>query len=57
MESSHGLADPKKPLITSYSALKITILTVADTTFLTIMQKGKNRWNDLPPDITKMQVA
>ena len=43
METSAGLTDPEKPLITLNSALNITMITVADTIFLTKMQKRENR--------------
>ena len=53
----NGFVDQKKPLITPYSALHMAILTVADTIFLTNLQKRENRRNDSPLDNIKMQVA
>ena len=47
--------DPKimhpaqKPVITPHSALEIAILTVADTIFLTKMQKRENQLNRSSP--------
>jgi len=57
MEIMNGFADPEKSLITPFFTLEIAILTVADTTFLTILQKGENRLHDSPLDIMKMQAA
>jgi len=48
MEILNGFVDPKKPLITSHSALKIAILTVADTIFLTNLQKREDLRNGPP---------
>jgi hypothetical protein len=42
MEIMNGFADPKKPLITPHSALKIAIIIVADNIFLTILQKSES---------------
>jgi len=57
METLNGFADPKKPLITPHSALKIATITITDTLILTKMQKGENRLNDSPLDIMKMQIV
>jgi len=52
METGAGLTDPIKPLITSHSALKIAMHAIADTTFLTILQKRENRFHRLSLLIT-----
>ena len=57
MEIINGFADLEKPLITSHSALKIAILTVADTIFLTNWQKRENQLNRFSLDNMKKQVA
>jgi len=57
MENMNGFADPKKPLIPTHSALETAILIIADTIFLTKLQKRENRQNDSPHDKIKMQVA
>jgi len=49
IENMNGIADPKKPLITSYSALKVAILAITDTPFLTKMQKRENRADRFSP--------
>jgi len=57
MENMAGFAAPKKPAITSHFTLKIAMYAIADTTFLTILQKRENRRNDPPSDIIEMQVG
>ena len=52
-----GFADPKKPSITPHSALKIAILTVTDTIFLTNLQKRENHRNDSLLENIKIQVG
>lgn len=49
METLNGFTDPKKPLITSYSAKDIAMLTVTDTIFLTISQKREIQLNRSSP--------
>jgi len=49
MENMAGIAGPKKPLITPHFALKIAILVIADTIYLTFLQKGENRLHRLSP--------
>jgi len=53
----NGFAGPIKPLITPHLAPKIVILTIADTIFITNMQKRENRMSILPLDNMKKQVA
>jgi hypothetical protein len=57
MESMDGFTDPEKSLITPHSVLKITILVIADTIFLTNLQKLENRFERLSLDNLKMQVG
>jgi len=53
----NGLANPEKSLITPHSALKIAKLVIADTIFITNLQKRENRIDRLSLDNIKMQVA
>jgi hypothetical protein len=53
----NGFAGPEKSLIIPFFTLEITILTVADTIFLTNLQKRENRRNGPPSNNIKMQVA
>jgi len=57
MEIIAGLTDQKKTVITTNSALHMTILTVADITFLTNLQKRENQLNRFALDNMKKQVA
>jgi len=57
MEILNGFSGAIKPVISPYSALLIASFAIADTIFLTILQKRENRRNDPPLDNTKMQVG
>jgi len=57
MEIMNGFTDQQKPAITSNFTLKIYMIVIADTTFLTIMQKKENRSGRLSLDNIEMQVG
>jgi hypothetical protein len=52
MENMAGFEAPKRPAITPYSSLKIVMLTITDTPFLTKMQKGEKLAKPIAPLIT-----
>jgi len=56
METLNGFSGPKKHLITPHSALKIAILSIADSIFLTNLQKKGKSPEQFSLDIIKMQV-
>jgi hypothetical protein len=49
MENMDGFADLKKPLIPSHSALAIASVSIADTIFLTNLQKRGKTANRSSP--------
>jgi hypothetical protein len=58
MENMAGIAGPQKPLITPHSAMEIAWFSIADTIFLTYLQKREKRsGRSSPPDNIKMQAG
>lgn len=57
MEIMSGLTSLQKPAITQFFTLHMAIIFIADTIFLTNLQKRENRRNDPPLDNTKMQAG
>jgi hypothetical protein len=57
MEILNSFAGQTNALITSHSALETANLVIADTIYLTILQKRKNRRNGPSHDNMKMQVT
>ena len=51
------ITPPQLPVITSHFGLKTARLIIADSIYLTILQKRENRFDRLSPDNIKMQVA
>jgi len=57
MEIIQSLSAFEKPVFSEHIWYRNAPVTIADTIFLTILQKRGNRRNDSPLDNMKMQVA